>query len=318
MAATGTPDAGHTRRHARGKKRKLTKAAERAATPAVLAIKTVPAQLKVGRRASQHRRNRKMKCKQKTRKAARRAVCGGVLQSAEDSKAVKVEHLSNFCTNVMAEVKIADQHAAQPCQTGQHFIKKEPIRMPAPTIKTDVLAPLFATDSGQEVPLASDAVKQEATCFACSTCSQNGATASFWQDNSQAVSGCSPQVVSEEAITDHRDMLPPPVAHSSGTASQSVKVQDEASSQGMVPPTTEAESGADPSSVKEVASHAGPAHCPCQHGTLAAPSAAETVVQLPQTKASPRKGSSSVSTSSLAAVFDSLPPVTDLSFEHDF
>ena len=45
MAATGTPDAGHTRRHARGKKRKLTKAAERAATPAVLAIKTVQAQV---------------------------------------------------------------------------------------------------------------------------------------------------------------------------------------------------------------------------------------------------------------------------------
>ena len=165
-------------------------------------------------------------------------------------QAVKQEHLSNFCTNVMAEVKIADQHAAQPCQTGQHFIKEEPIRMLAPTIKTDVLAPLFATDSGQEVPLASDAVKQEATCFAFSTCSQNGATASFWQDDSQAVSGCSPQVVSEEAIADHRDMLTPPVAHSSGTASQSVKVQDEASSQGMVPPTTEAESGADPSSVK--------------------------------------------------------------------
>ena len=70
--------------------------------------------------------------------------------------------------------------------------------------------------------------------------------------------------------------------------------------------------------LQEVASHVGPADCPCQHGTLAAPSAAETVVQLPQTKASSRKGSSSVSTSSLAAMFDSLPPVTDLSFGHGF
>ncbi len=45
MAATGTPHAGYTSRQARRKKRKLTKAAERAATPAVLAIKTVPAQV---------------------------------------------------------------------------------------------------------------------------------------------------------------------------------------------------------------------------------------------------------------------------------
>ena len=70
--------------------------------------------------------------------------------------------------------------------------------------------------------------------------------------------------------------------------------------------------------LQEVASHAGPSDCPCQPGTLAASSAVETVVQLPQTKASPRKGSSSVSTSSLAAMFDSLPPVTDLSFGHGF
>ena len=45
MAATGTPHAGYTRRQARRTKRKLTKAADRAATPAVLAIKTVPAQV---------------------------------------------------------------------------------------------------------------------------------------------------------------------------------------------------------------------------------------------------------------------------------
>ncbi len=70
--------------------------------------------------------------------------------------------------------------------------------------------------------------------------------------------------------------------------------------------------------LQEVASHAGPSDCPCQPGTLAASSAVETVVQLPQTKASPRKGSSCVSTSSLAAMFDSLPPVTDLSFGHGF
>ncbi len=160
----------------------------------------------------------------------------------------------------MAEAKIANQQAAQPCQTAQHDIKEEPTLMPAPTInpKTDVSAPVFATESGQEVPLASDAVKQEATCFAFSTCGQNGATASFWQDDSQAVSGCSPLEVTEEAITDHGDMLAAAVAHSSGTASPSMTVQDEA--QGMqgtmtrgtlpVPPTTESESGADPTSAK--------------------------------------------------------------------
>lgn len=70
--------------------------------------------------------------------------------------------------------------------------------------------------------------------------------------------------------------------------------------------------------LQEVASHAGPADRLCQHGALAAPSAAETVVQSPQMKASPRKGSSFMSTSSLAAVFDSLPQVTDLSFGHEF
>ncbi|DBA98020.1 TPA: hypothetical protein ACH3X3_012851 [Trebouxia sp. C0006] len=115
-------------------------------------------------------------------------------------------------------------------------------------------------------------------------------------------------------------MLAAAAVHSSETASPSTMVQDEAQGmQGtmtrdalMVPPTTESQNRADPTSAKEVASHAGPADCPCQPGTL------ETVVQLPQTKASPRKGSSSVSTSSLAAMFDSLPPVMDLSFGYGF
>lgn len=91
-------------------------------------------------------------------------------------QAMKEEHLSNPYTDVMedsSEAKIADQHAAQPCQTAQHDIKKEPNLTPAPTIslKTDVSAPVFATDFRQEVPLASHAVKQEATCF--STCSRS-------------------------------------------------------------------------------------------------------------------------------------------------
>lgn len=372
MAAVGKPHAGNTRRQARRKKSKLTKAAERAATPAVLAVKTVPTQ--VGRRASQHRRNRKMKWKQKARKAALRAASGPVLQTAEDSEAgavdvtvgrgptckmleplslsssqsgnngnkvltddiaklqevVKEEHLCNPYTNVIAEAKIADQHGAQPCQTVQHDIKEEPTLMSAPTInpKTDVSAPVCASDSGQEVPLASYAVKQEAACCAFSVCGQNGATASSWQDDSQAVSGCSPPDVTEEAMTDHGDMLAAAAAHSSGTASQSMTVQDEAGgvqgtltqTQGTLPapPTTASESGANPPSVKEVASHVGPADCPSQHGTVAVPSAAEPAVQLPQTKASPRKDSSAVSTGSLSAVFASLPPVTDLSFGHDF
>ncbi|KAL0044944.1 hypothetical protein WJX82_002860 [Trebouxia sp. C0006] len=87
MAVTGTPHAGLNRSQARRKKRKLTKAAARAATPVVLAILTVTAQLKVGRRASQHRRNRKMKGKQKARKAALKASCGAVPQPVEDSQA---------------------------------------------------------------------------------------------------------------------------------------------------------------------------------------------------------------------------------------
>ena len=45
MAVTGTPHAGLNRSQARRKKRKLTKAAARAATPVVLAIKTVTAQV---------------------------------------------------------------------------------------------------------------------------------------------------------------------------------------------------------------------------------------------------------------------------------
>lgn len=45
MAATGTPHTGYNSRRARRKKRKLTKAADRAATPAVLAIKTVTAEV---------------------------------------------------------------------------------------------------------------------------------------------------------------------------------------------------------------------------------------------------------------------------------
>ena len=109
-------------------------------------------------------------------------------------QAVKEEHLSNPCTRVMAEARIADQHAAQRCQTVQHGIKEEPTLMTAPTInlKTDESASAFVDDSGQEVPLASDAVKQEATCFAFSTCGQNDATASFWQADSQAISCCTP------------------------------------------------------------------------------------------------------------------------------
>ncbi|KAL0044904.1 hypothetical protein WJX82_001770 [Trebouxia sp. C0006] len=87
MAVTGTPYAGLNRSQARREKRKLTKAAARAATPVVLAIKTVTAQLKVGRRASQYRRSRKTKWKQKARKAAVKASCGAVPQSAEDSEA---------------------------------------------------------------------------------------------------------------------------------------------------------------------------------------------------------------------------------------
>ncbi len=173
----------------------------------------------------------------------------------------------------MAEAKIADQHAAQPCQTVQHDIKEEPTIMPAPTInpKADVSAPVFATDSGQEVPLASE-VKQEATGFAFSTCGQNGAAASFWQDDFQALSGCSPLEVTEEAITDHGNMLAAAVAHSSGTASPSMTVQDEA--QGMqgtmtrgtlpLPPTTESQRGADPTSAKVCAClfhcHGKPCH----------------------------------------------------------
>ena len=88
-------------------------------------------------------------------------------------QAVKEEHLSNPYTDIMQEAKIADQHAAQPCQTVQHDIKEEPNLMPGSAIfpKTDVSAPVFATDFGQEVPLASHAVKQEATCF--STCSRS-------------------------------------------------------------------------------------------------------------------------------------------------
>ncbi|KAA6428059.1 MAG: hypothetical protein FRX49_02720 [Trebouxia sp. A1-2] len=303
MAATGTPHTGYNSRRARRKKRKLTKAADRAATPAVLAIKTVTAE--VGRRASQHCRNKKMKWKQKARKAALRGACGAVLQPVEDSKAVKEEHLSNPCTRVMAEARIADQHAAQRCQTVQHGIKEEPTLMTAPTInlKTDESASAFVDDSGQEVPLASDAVKQEATCFAFSTCE-----------------------VTEEAIIGNKDMLAAVVAHSSETATPSMTVQNKAQEmqgtiiRGTLPvsPSTESESGADPTAAKEVASHAGPADRLCQHGALAAPSAAETVVQSPQMKASPRKGSSFMSTSSLAAVFDSLPQVTDLSFGHEF
>jgi len=45
MAATGTPHVGCNRRQARREKRKLTKAAERDASPAVLAIKTLPVQV---------------------------------------------------------------------------------------------------------------------------------------------------------------------------------------------------------------------------------------------------------------------------------
>ena len=45
MAVTGTPHAGLNRSQARRKKRKLTKAAARAATPVVLAIMTVTAQV---------------------------------------------------------------------------------------------------------------------------------------------------------------------------------------------------------------------------------------------------------------------------------
>ena len=45
MAVTGTPYAGLNRSQARREKRKLTKAAARAATPVVLAIMTVTAQV---------------------------------------------------------------------------------------------------------------------------------------------------------------------------------------------------------------------------------------------------------------------------------
>ncbi len=126
MAVTGTPHAGHNRSHARRKKRKLTKAAERAAFPVVLAIKSVTAkvthsteksagtdglphihtcytfQLKVGRRASQHRRNRKMKWKQKARKVAAKASRGAVPQSAEDAEVMTSmleDHLCNYQNN---------------------------------------------------------------------------------------------------------------------------------------------------------------------------------------------------------------------------
>jgi len=176
-------------------------------------------------------------------------------------QAVKEEHLSNPYTDVMedsSEAKIADQHAAQPCQTAQHDIKEEPTLMSAPTItpKTDVSAPVFAFESGQEVPLASDAVKQEATCF--SSCGQNGVATSFRQDDSQAVSGCSPLEATEEAGTDQGDMLAAAAVHSSGTASPSTTVQDEAQGvQGNMTsgtllgaPTTESESRADPTSAK--------------------------------------------------------------------
>lgn len=45
MAVTGTPRVGYNSSQARRKKRKLTKAAERIATPVVLAIKTATAQV---------------------------------------------------------------------------------------------------------------------------------------------------------------------------------------------------------------------------------------------------------------------------------
>ncbi len=173
-------------------------------------------------------------------------------------QAVKEEHLSNPYTDIMEEAKIADPNAAQACQTAQHDIKEEPNLMPGSAIfpKTDVSAPVFATDFGQEVPLASHAVKQEATCF--STCSQSRVAASFWQDDSQAVSGCSPLEVTEQAITDRGDMLAAAAVHSSETASPSMTAQDEAQGvQGNMTrgtllgaPTTESESGADPTSAK--------------------------------------------------------------------
>ncbi len=170
-------------------------------------------------------------------------------------QAVK-ENLSNPYTDVIEEAKIADPNAAQLCQTAQHDIKEEPTVMPASAIlpKTDVSAPVFETDSGQEVPLASHAVKQEATCF--SSCSQSGVAASFWQDDSQAVSGCNPLEATEEAITDRGDMLAAAAVHSIETASPSMTAQDKA--QGVQnprvtllgAPTTEPESGADPTFAK--------------------------------------------------------------------
>ena len=130
--------------------------------------------------------------------------------------------------------------------------------MPAPTIslKTDISAAVFALDSGQEVPLASDAVKPEATCI--SSCGQTGVAASFWQDDSQAVSDCSPLEVTEEGGIDQGDMLAAAAVHSSGNASPSMTGQDEAEGmQGtmtrnalMVPPTTESQNRADPTSAK--------------------------------------------------------------------
>ncbi|DBA98019.1 TPA: hypothetical protein ACH3X3_012850 [Trebouxia sp. C0006] len=55
------------------------------------------------------------------------------VDDAKLQEAVKEEHLSNPYTDIMQEAKIADQHAAQPCQTAQHDIKKEPNLTPAPT-----------------------------------------------------------------------------------------------------------------------------------------------------------------------------------------
>jgi len=175
-------------------------------------------------------------------------------------QAVKEEHLSNLLTDMAAKAEIADQPAAKQCHTVQHGIKEEPTCVSAPTInpKPDPLALIFASGSGQEIPLASDAVKQEATCCAFSTCGQSGATASFWQDDSQAVSDRSPPDVTEEAITDHGDMLAAAVAHSSGTASQSMTMHGLAQrvqgtmTRGALPvsPTTVSTTRADPSSVK--------------------------------------------------------------------